>query len=63
MDKSIRVNIKYSDLDGNSYTTKLSGVFLLYGEELVYKVTEEYMDNNISIDSCDEVAKYIDPEW
>lgn len=63
MGKSIRVNIKYSDVDGNSYTTKLSGVFLLYGEALVYKVTEEYMDNSISVDSCDEVAKYIDSEW
>ena len=63
MSKAIRVDIEYSDLDGNSYTTKLSGVFLLYGEELVYKVTEEYMDNSISVDSFDEVAKYIDSEW
>ena len=63
IDKFIRVDIKYSDLDGNLYTTKLAGIFLSYGEELIYKVTEEYMDNSISIDGCDELAKYTDSEW
>ncbi len=62
--KRLYLDLKYYDLDGNQYITKLSGVFLMMGEELFYRITDEDMDYKFrNIDCCDEVAKYTGSEW